>query len=34
VIAYLITLLTVGLGLPISFWMFARAAKVITLYRG
>lgn len=32
--AYLITLLTVGLGLPISFWMFARAARVITLYRG
>ncbi len=33
-VAYLITLLTFGLGLPISFWMFARAAKVITLYRG
>lgn len=32
--AYLITLLTFGLGLPISFWMFARAARVITLYRG
>lgn len=32
--AYLITLLTFGIGLPISFWMFARAAKVITLYRG
>lgn len=31
--AYLIALLTFGLGLPISFWMFARAAKVITLYR-
>lgn len=32
--AYLITLLTFGLGLPVSFWMFARAARVITLYRG
>lgn len=33
-VAYLVTLLTFGIGLPISFWMFARAAKVITLYRG
>lgn len=32
-VAYLVTLLTFGLGLPISFWMFARAARVITLYR-
>jgi uncharacterized membrane protein YccF (DUF307 family) len=32
--AYLITLFTFGIGLPFSFWMFARAAKVITLYRG
>jgi uncharacterized membrane protein YccF (DUF307 family) len=32
--AYVITLVTFGIGLPISFWMFARAAKVITLYRG
>ena len=33
-VAYLVTLLTFGLGLPISFWMFARAARVISLYRG
>lgn len=32
--AYMTTLLTAGFGLPISFWMFGRAAKVITLYRG
>jgi uncharacterized membrane protein YccF (DUF307 family) len=32
--AYLITILTAGLGLPVSFWMFGRAAKVITLFRG
>ncbi len=32
--AYMITLLTFGLGLPISFWMFDRAARIITLYRG
>lgn len=32
--AYLTTLLTAGFGLPISFWMFGRAAKVITLHRG
>lgn len=32
--AYALTLLTAGFGLPISFWMFGRAGKVITLYRG
>jgi uncharacterized membrane protein YccF (DUF307 family) len=32
--AYTITIFTAGLALPISFWMFGRAAKVITLYRG
>lgn len=32
--AYSITLFTFGLGLPISFWMFGRAGKVTTLYRG
>jgi uncharacterized membrane protein YccF (DUF307 family) len=31
--AYLTTVLTAGFGLPISFWMFGRAAKVITLQR-
>lgn len=31
--AYGITLFTFGLGLPISFWMFNRAARIITLYR-
>jgi uncharacterized membrane protein YccF (DUF307 family) len=33
-VAYTITIFTAGLALPISFWMFGRAAKVITLYRG
>jgi uncharacterized membrane protein YccF (DUF307 family) len=32
--AYLTTVLTAGFGLPISFWMFGRAARVITLQRG
>lgn len=32
--AYGFIVFTAGLGLPISFWMFGRAAKVITLYRG
>jgi len=32
--AYLTTVLTAGFRLPISFWMFGRAAKVITLQRG
>ena len=32
--AYGITLFTAGLGLPISFWMFGRTARVITLHRG
>lgn len=32
--AYGITLFTFGLGLPISFWMFGRAGRVTTLYRG
>lgn len=32
--AYTITIFTAGLALPISFWMFGRAAKVVTLYRG
>lgn len=32
--AYVITIVTLGFGFPISFWMFGRAARVITLYRG
>jgi uncharacterized membrane protein YccF (DUF307 family) len=32
--AYFTTILTAGFGLPISFWMFGRAARVITLQRG
>lgn len=32
--AYAITIFTAGFGFPISFWMFGRAARVITLYRG
>lgn len=32
--AYGLTLFTAGFGLPISFWMFGRAARVITLQRG
>ncbi|MCA9858272.1 MAG: YccF domain-containing protein [Thermomicrobiales bacterium] len=31
--AYLITICTLGIGLPLSFWMFGRAGKVISLYR-
>lgn len=32
--AYAITVFTAGFGIPISFWMFGRAARVITLQRG
>lgn len=32
--AYGITIVTAGLGSPLSFWMFGRAPKVITLQRG
>lgn len=32
--AYAVTLFTAGFAFPISFWMFGRAARVITLQRG
>lgn len=32
--AYAITVVTAGFAFPISFWMFGRAARVITLQRG
>lgn len=32
-VAYLVSIVSLGLGLPISFWMFGQAPRLITLYR-